>query len=90
VVIAVATQSSIGIYDDVLFSAHMVQHLLLIMVAPPLLISGRPPTLALRVIRSRARSCVRHMLRSPTVSFLSWPPVTRCGLAATVRGSTGA
>ena len=35
-VIAIAVQSSAGAYDDVLFSAHMVQHLLLIMAAPPL------------------------------------------------------
>jgi putative copper resistance protein D len=52
-VIAVATQSSVGLYDDVLFSAHMVQHLMLIMVAPPLLISGRPVTLLLRATRGR-------------------------------------
>lgn len=42
--IAVATQSSVAVYDDVLFSAHMVQHVLLIMVAPPL-VFGRPVTL---------------------------------------------
>ena len=47
-VIAVATQSSIGVYDDVLFSVHMVQHLLLIMVAPPLLVFGRPVTTEVR------------------------------------------
>ncbi len=34
-VVTAATQSSIGAYDDVLFSVHMIQHLLLIMVAPP-------------------------------------------------------
>lgn len=45
--VAVATQSSIGVYDDVLLSIHMTQHLLLIMVAPPLLIFGRPVTLLL-------------------------------------------
>src|SRR2546429_8006532 len=31
--IAVATQSSIGAYDDALFSVHMIQHPLLIMIA---------------------------------------------------------
>ncbi len=73
--IAVATQSSIGIYDDVLFSAHMVQHLLLIMVAPPLLIVARPATLLLQVARDPLRSRVERMLRSPVVSSLTWPPV---------------
>src|SRR5215469_12548469 len=45
VVIVLATQSGIGAYDDVLFYDHMVQHLLLLMVAPPLLIVGQPLTL---------------------------------------------
>jgi quinol-cytochrome oxidoreductase complex cytochrome b subunit len=44
-VVAVALQGSAGVHDDVLFSAHMVQHLLLIMAAPPLLVFGRPVTL---------------------------------------------
>src|SRR6266568_9397389 len=37
-VVVIATQSGIGSYDDVLFWDHMVQHLLLLMVAPPLLV----------------------------------------------------
>src|SRR5205807_1891155 len=46
-VIAAAVCGSDGVYDDVLLRAHMVQHLLLIMVAPPLLVYGRPVTLLL-------------------------------------------
>ena len=42
--IVVATQSGVGAYDDVLFWDHMVQHLILIMIAPPLLIAGQPIT----------------------------------------------
>ena len=42
-VIVIATQSSIGAYDDVLFWIHMVQHVLLLMVAPPLLLSRPAP-----------------------------------------------
>jgi cytochrome c oxidase assembly factor CtaG len=68
----------------VLFSAHMVQHLLLIMVAPPLLILGRPVTLLLRVKRGRARTRVRGVIRSPAVSFLTWPPVSVTLYAAVV------
>ena len=55
-VIVVATQSSAGVYDDTLLSAHMVQHVLLIMVAPPLLIYGRPLTLMLHSAR-QPRAC---------------------------------
>ena len=40
--IAVAIQGSDGVYNDVLLHAHMVQHLLLIMAAPPLPVYGRP------------------------------------------------
>jgi cytochrome c oxidase assembly factor CtaG len=73
-VIAVATQGSPGVYDDVLFSAHMVQHVLLIMVAPPLLVYGRPVTLALRAARGRARRAAAVAVRSRAVSALTWPP----------------
>ncbi len=86
-VIAVATQSSAGVYDDVLFSAHMVQHLLLIMVAPPLLISGRPATLVLRATRGQLRRRVGKVLRSAPVSWLTWPPVSVILYAAVVIGT---
>src|SRR5437763_13318453 len=46
-VIVIALQSGVGSYDDVLFWDHMVQHLMLIMIAPPLLILGEPITLLL-------------------------------------------
>jgi len=73
-VIAVATQGSAGVYDGVLFSAHMVQHVLLIMVAPPLLVWGRPVTLVLRAARGRARRAVALAVRSRIASALTWPP----------------
>jgi putative membrane protein len=40
--IGVALCSPIGTYDQQLFSLHMVEHLLLTIVAPPLLLLGRP------------------------------------------------
>jgi putative copper resistance protein D len=72
-VIAMATQSGVGVYDDVLFSAHMVQHLLLIMVAPPLLIAGRPVTLLLHAARNPLHTRVKRVVRSRPVSFLTHP-----------------
>lgn len=74
-VIAVATQSSLGAYDDVLFSAHMVQHVLLIMVAPPLLVLGRPVTLLLHAAGNPVHTWVKRAVRSPVVTALTWPPV---------------
>jgi cytochrome c oxidase assembly factor CtaG len=72
-VIVIATQSGIGSYDDVLFWDHMVQHLMLIMVAPPLLIAGQPITLLLHASRNPLHTWVKKVLRSRAASFLTWP-----------------
>jgi cytochrome c oxidase assembly factor CtaG len=73
-VVVIATQSGIGAYDDVLFWDHMVQHLLLIMVAPPLLVVGEPFTLLLHASRNPLHSWAKRVIRSRVVSFLTWPP----------------
>ena len=73
VVIAVALQSGIGVYDDFLSYDHMVQHLLLLMVAPPLLIAGQPLTLLLHASRNPLHTWAKRVLRSPVASFLTWP-----------------
>jgi putative copper resistance protein D len=73
VVIVVATQSGIGTYDDLLFYDHMIQHLLLLMVAPPLLIAGQPLTLLLHASRNPLHTQVKRVLRSPVANFLTWP-----------------
>ena len=72
-VIVIALQSGIGTYDDVLFWDHMVQHLMLIMVAPPLLIFGEPLTLLLHASRNPLHTWVKRILRSTVASFLTWP-----------------
>ena len=46
--ILIALDSGIDAYDERLLSVHMVQHMLLLLVAPLLLLSGRPVILALR------------------------------------------
>ncbi len=72
-VVVVATQSGIGSYDDVLFWDHMVQHLMLLMVAPVLLIFGQPMTLLLHASRNPLHTWAKRVLRSRVVSFLTWP-----------------
>jgi len=74
-VIAIATQSSIGAYDDVLFSMHMWQHLLLLMVAPPLLLLGQPITLVLHATHNPTHSVVKKLVRSKVVSGVTFPLV---------------
>ncbi len=71
-----ATQSVIGLYDTTLFTVHMSQHLLLTMVAAPLLLLGAPVTLLLRASSSETR---RHwilpVLHSRVVGVMSNPLV---------------
>jgi cytochrome c oxidase assembly factor CtaG len=55
-------------------TAHMVQHLLLTAVAAPLLVLGRPLTLALRT--GPGRSWVRRAVRSRAFGALTHPGVT--------------
>ncbi|GAA3763900.1 cytochrome c oxidase assembly protein [Plantactinospora mayteni] len=49
-VIVLATSSGLARYAPVLFSVHMVQHLMLMMIAPILLVLSAPVTLALRAL----------------------------------------
>jgi putative copper resistance protein D len=49
-VIVLATSTGMGKYGLVLFSAHMVQHMALNMLAPILLVTAAPVTLALRAL----------------------------------------
>ncbi len=70
-VIVIATESGVGTYDDLLFWDHMVQHLLLIMVAPPLLIFGQPMTLLMHASRNPLHTWVKRAFRSMVASFPS-------------------
>lgn len=53
--VLVALDSGLDTFDDQLLSVHMVQHLLLLDIAPPLLLSGRPLPVLLRHLPPRAR-----------------------------------
>jgi cytochrome c oxidase assembly factor CtaG len=76
-VIAVALQSSIEVYATTLFTVHMVQHLLLTMVAAPLLALGAPVTLLLRVASPPLRRrVILPLLHSPPMKAISFPVVT--------------
>lgn len=46
--VVLAVDSGIDAYGERLLSVHMVQHMLLLLLAPPLLLLGRPAVLALR------------------------------------------
>jgi putative membrane protein len=61
--VLVALQSGIGAFDDRLLSDHMVQHLLLLELAPLLLLAGRPGILLLRSTRPAGRPGLARRLR---------------------------
>jgi cytochrome c oxidase assembly factor CtaG len=86
-VIVVATESGIGAYDDVLFWDHMIQHLMLIMIAPPLLVVGQPFTLLLHASRNPLHTWAKRVMRSRVVSFLTWPPFGLAAYAAAIVGT---
>lgn len=72
-VTAVAVFSFVGVYDSVLFWDHMVQHLLLIMVAGALFAIGSPLDLAWRATSGKAHRRVGRVLRSPAANALGHP-----------------
>ena len=81
--IGVALLSGIERYDTILFSVHMVQHLLLTLVAPPLLALAAPITLLLRVSSATTRRrWILPVLHSRLVRILSFPVVAGVVFAA--------
>ena len=56
--------------DDYLLSAHMAQHLLLTLVAPPLLLLGTPPWLLQPLLRSPRVVRFARTLTLPVVAFI--------------------
>ncbi len=74
--IVLATMSALGTYDTVLLSIHMVQHMVLMMVAPMFLALGAPITLALRTLPTRPRAMLLAVLHSRPARVLTFAPLT--------------
>jgi len=58
--------------DDYLFSAHMFQHMLVMLIMPPLLIGGLPPWLIQAALRNRVVLRVAKVLTHPAVAFVAY------------------
>ncbi len=67
--------SFVGVYDGELFWDHMVQHLLLIMVAAPLFAIASPLQLAWCATTGQSHVVVTELLRSAPAKFLGHPIV---------------
>ena len=77
IAILVALTSPIGTYDTTLFSIHMIEHLILMMVAAPLLAIGAPITLLLRVVSADTRRRrILPILHSRVMRAISFPATT--------------
>jgi cytochrome c oxidase assembly factor CtaG len=79
----IATMSGLGTYDTVLFSVHMVQHTILMMITPLFLALGAPVTLALRTLPSRPRATLLRVLHSRFARIVSFPPLALALFIAT-------
>jgi putative copper resistance protein D len=75
-VMIVATQSGVAAMDTTSFSAHVIQHLLLGMLAPVLLALGAPVTLALQASGRTSRRRLLRILHSRAASVITHPVTT--------------
>ena len=80
--LGLALLSPIEAYEGNLFSVHMVQHMLLELVAAPLLLAGAPITLGLRVASPSVRRWLLAVLQSRVVHVISFPVVAWLAFAA--------
>jgi cytochrome c oxidase assembly factor CtaG len=86
--VAVALDSGIDRYDTVLFSVHMVQHLLLTLVAAPLFALSAPITLLLRLSSpATRRRWILPVLHGRVLRTLSFPVVSWLIFAAVMWGT---
>jgi putative membrane protein len=72
-VLATALLSGLDTYADDLLSVHMVEHMLLMMVAPVLLVSSAPVRLALAASGRRGRRAIATLLHHRAVALATRP-----------------
>ncbi len=73
--LTIAIVSGLASYDDQVFTVHVSQHLLLMMVAPPLLALGAPATLAMQAAKRPLQARIVTVLRHPVLRVLTLPLV---------------
>ncbi len=88
VALGFALISGIEPYDTTLFSVHMVQHVLLVLVAAPLIALAAPITLVLRLSsRATRRRWILPILHSRAMRMLAFPVTAWVVFAAVMWGS---
>jgi putative copper resistance protein D len=76
--IDLALQSPVAAMTGTYFQAHVLQHLLLMVVGPPLLALGAPSTLLLQTSRRGTKQLWLRVLRSSPFAVVSHPVVVWC------------
>ncbi len=74
--LVLATEGPISAYDTTLISVHMVQHMLISMVAPIFFALGAPVTLALRTFARPLHRALMWLLHSTYMRVLAFPIVS--------------
>lgn len=72
----IAVGSGLAAYDDEHATIHVVQHGLLMMIAPPLLALGRPITLAAQAAQRPAQVRILKVVHSSVAAAISYPVAT--------------
>jgi cytochrome c oxidase assembly factor CtaG len=86
--IELALQSPIEHYDTTLFSVHMVQHILLTMIAAPMIAAAAPITLLLRFVRPAfRRRWILPALHSRALRVVTFPVVAWLAFAGVMWGT---
>ncbi|MGH9302193.1 MAG: cytochrome c oxidase assembly protein, partial [Acidimicrobiales bacterium] len=80
----VATGSGLAAYDDSVFALHTFQHLILMMVAPPLLALGAPVTLAVQAGSRVTQRRILAFIHSGPMKVITFPVVVWLSFYATM------
>lgn len=73
--IAAVTMTGVEEYDTTLLSVHMIQHMMLSMIAPIFLALGAPVTLALRTLPPHGRKALLAVVHARAARVLAFPLV---------------
>jgi len=84
--VVIAVQSGVASYDDSNFTVHVVQHLLLMNVAPIFLALSAPMTLALQASGRPTQQRLLSIVHHPVVAFVTHPLVVAALAYATMIG----
>ena len=84
--VVIAVQSGLASYDNENFSIHVIQHLLLMNMAPILYALSAPMTLALQASNRRTQQRLLKILHHPFVSFVTNPIVAASTIYVTMIG----